>query len=150
MLSNCRTKKTLVLVFVGAAMSVYFLGVFAIAQTSDKTEKILLTPNTMSQIVGGASCKYCDVIRGRWQGQGCSLASCSSSIPCSPSSATWENPSDVCKPSRSQEICKQTGYSGYREYYFDCTCTSNNCFPIPNGQHSGVSATCTDQTSTCS
>ena len=139
------SKKAVVLALAGMVLSVYLFGVIAIAQTTDK---VVLTPEAMSQIVGGA-CTYCDVQSAHWS-PSCSYASCSSPSDCSPSSATWVDPSDVCKPTLSKRVCWSTGSSGYREYYYNCDCIGNNCLPVYTGQHSGVSLTCSDQsTNSC-
>lgn len=149
MLSNCRTKKTLGLVFVGAAMSVYLLGVITIAQRTADAEETTLTPDAMSQIVGGAACRECHVRHGYWfRGQSCSYAQCSTTPQCSPRSVSWRNPSDACRRSSAQRVCWYTGQPTNTRVDFDCVCSNGVCVPSVTSR-SGLSRYCSDKASTC-
>ena len=149
MFGNGRTKKTLVLALAGTVMSVYLLGVIAIAQMSDNTEEIKLTSNAMSQIIGGAPCRECSVRPGHWVGgQSCSYAQCSSTPSCSPRSVTWRNPSDACRRSSAQRVCWYTGQPTNTTVNFNCVCSNGVCVPSVTSR-SGLSRYCSDKSSTC-
>ena len=152
MLRNGRTKKTLVLTLVGGAMWVYLLGVIAIAQMSDNTEEIKLTPNAMSQIVGGAACRYCKKTNGKWDGGIVpSYGNCESNSDCSPKTVTWKDPTDYCKKvSKSQKrVCRTTGTPGSTTIKYKSYCSESDTCSIEETYREGRSSYCTDKASTC-
>lgn len=59
MYSNSRKKQAYVLVFASLGIFGYLFSVMAISQEPINAEKVVLTPEAMSQIVGAANCKQC-------------------------------------------------------------------------------------------
>ena len=130
MFSNWNTKKATVLALACLGISVYLFGVVAIAQTTEETEKVVLTPDTMAQVVGGI-CQKCTYSGGGWStrcgqqpceyGDGSGGSGSGYNIPCYWDAYLFKT-DPICKSTSETTVCSYYYVDSWYYQTYDCYC----------------------------
>lgn len=158
MFSNAYSKKKFVFTLTVLGFSVYLFSIIAIAQTANQSEKVVLTLDAMSEIIGG-KCGTCTNNDCR-QVEGCD-SSCVVIPPKKPGAPTptascnldfgyQDCPHDTCNTVLSlRNACDITDSTNkYTRYEWNCFCYGDCLIDYGSQTHSGIrKKECSNRTS---
>lgn len=138
MFRSRNAKKTFVLTLACLSLLVYLLGIVAIAQTADRTENVVLTPDAMAQVVGGA-CQRCTYDSGGWYPHCAAYLSCfeDEQRGCT-GDAYFYMPDPNCASTSMKKVCWYSWVDSWYYKTYECYCAEPDSIVCSTGSVTGT------------